>query len=786
MIRLGSRLANLPFDSPRVVLAVYALVTLAALPGLARLELRTDGHALVPADDPAVVFDREAREHFQLRDPLVVLIESRDPQGVLNPRTLLSVREISARLAQLPGVRPEDVVSLATERRNRVYTGSLRFRPFLDPPPDTPELAALLAHDLRAARSVIDGTLISADRRLATVLLGVPPADPAHPYDRAALVRQVEAAVRPFESATDRIDVVGPPAAESLLGEHILADLVLLLPLSLAVIGLVVWRGTRRWAALAVAGAKIVGCLVWTFGLMGWVGSPIYLTTAMLPVILVTVGLASEIHILWHCQRALERSRVPIPEAALRQAFAEISRPVLWSAATTAFGFFSFGFSPLAPVRAFGFFAGLGVLFCLIGSLTLVPAILARIPPAALAHPDRDFRRGGDFLARVAAPLLARPRATLGALAAITLALGLGASRLSIQDSWVDGFSPKSPFRLATDRANERLFGTHLLLAHLRFEAKAALLDPERLKALGRFEAELRRMPGVGGVLGPYGHLTAIHALWRGEQTRAIPATPEGVEELVEMFDLGRGAERRREVIDDAMTRTVVTVFLKDANFRETARLMDEIRGASGRLLAPLGGQLDFAGDVAVSQAMIPAIVRTQVSSVAGSLLCCLIALFLLHRSLRLGLIAVLPTALSTLWVFGLMGWLGIPLGVATSMFCAITIGIGDDYAIHFVDRYRTSRKEGVADPALDAIREAGPAILVDTLAIALGFGLLAVSRVPANAHLGLLVALALVAGCLLTLVGLSSLLAVLPGGPGPKAGTASALSFGTPPSDRS
>jgi uncharacterized protein len=186
---------------------------------------------------------------------------------------------------------------------------------------------------------------------------------------------------------------------------------------------------------------------------------------------------------------------------------------------------------------------------------------------------------------------------------------------------------------------------------------------------------------------------------------------------------------------------------------------MSDLSAASERLLSPYGGRLDFAGDVAVSQAMIPAIVKTQVSSVAGSLLGCLAALFLLHRSLRFGLIAVLPTALSTLWIFGLMGWLGIPLGVATSMFCAITIGIGDDYAIHFVDRYRTARSKGSESPALEAIREAGPAILVDTLAIALGFGLLVVSRVPANAHLGLLVALALFAGCLLTLLGLGSLL---------------------------
>lgn len=759
---------DLPLRRPWIVIAAFALATLAALPGLLRLELRTDGHALVPAGDPVVVFDAEVRERFHLRDPLVVLIESSHPDGVLNPRTLRSVQEISDILSRLPGVAPEDVVSLATEHRHRVYPGTLQFRPFLDPAPDTPELLKLLDDDLRIAR-LPEGTLISADRKAVTVLAGVPLLDPAHPYDRVDLYRRVAAAVRPFANGTDRIDVVGAPAAESLLGTHILDDLRLLLPLSLAVIGFVVWLGTRRMAGVGIAALKIVLCLVWTFGLMGWVGSPVYLTTAVLPVILVTVGLASEIHILWHYQRDLGRaaeSGVP-PEEVLRETFGELRRPVFYSAATTAFGFFSFLLSPLAPVRAFGLFAGLGVLFCMLASLTLVPALLRLLPAARFSSTHSGRIGSGLALRRLAAPLLARPGWTLAALLFVTCALGLGATRLVIQDSWIDGFSPHSAFRRATDRVNSRLFGTHILLAHLRFDRTRPLLDPALLRTLGRFEAEVRSQPGVGGVLGPYSQLTAVHALWMGgvESARIIPDSPERVGQLLETFDLGRGVRRRQEVIADDLRRTVVTIFLKDANFRDTERLMRSVRGSAARLFGPRGGHrghLDFAGDVAVSQAMIPAIVKTQVSSVLGSLLGCLAALFLLHRSLRLGLVAVLPTALSTLWVFGLMGWLGIPLGVATSMFCAITIGIGDDYAIHFVDRYQAARAAldaGKDSPVLQAIEEAGPAIVHDTLAIALGFGLLAVSLVPANARLGILVAITLIASCLLTLAGLGALL---------------------------
>lgn len=778
MARTFQRLVDLPLRHPRAVLVLWALATLAALPGLWRLELRTDGHALVPADDPAVVFDDEVRERFHLRDPLVVLIETSHPDGIFNLRTLRTVQEISGLLSRLEGIPPEDVTSLATETRHRVYPGTLKFRPFLDPLPDTPELMSLFREDLSAAW-IVEGTLVSQDRKAVTLLLGVPPIDPERPYSRAALYRRVAEAVRPFESATDRIFVVGAPAAESLLGEHLLEDLRRLLPLSLFVIGLVVWLGTRRLAAVRIAAIKVVLCLVWTFGLMGWAGSPVYLTTAILPVILVTVGLASEIHILWHYQRVLARPGMrdlPHPQA-LRETFGELARPVLFSALTTSFGFFSFQLSSLDPVRAFGLFAGIGVLFCLAGSLTLVPALLRLLPPAALAHPGRAAGTKGQLLRRAAAPFLSNPRWTLAGLLLVSLGLGLGATRLFIQDSWIDGFSPDSPFRQATDRVNRHLFGTHILLAHLRFDLppertpqvddrQGPLLDPALLEALGRFEAEVRRQPGVGGVLGTYSHLTGVHALWMGgdETARVIPTTPERVEQLLRMFDLGRGIHRRREVIHEDLRRTVVTIFLKDANFRDTARLMESVRRASARHLGPYQARLDFAGDVAVSQAMIPAIVRTQVSSVLGSLLGCLTALFLLHRSLRLGLIAIVPTALSTLWIFGLMGWLGIPLGVATSMFCAITIGIGDDYAIHFVDRWRVARAAGQDCPALQAVQEAGPSILNDALAIALGFGLLTVSQVAANAALGILVALALTAGCLLTLLGLGSLLQTGPG----------------------
>lgn len=768
------RLAQVSIDRPRRVIGVLSLLVLAAALGLFRLELDTDGHALVPPADPVVGFDREVREHFGLRDPIIVYLETADGDGVYNAGTLRRVREMTEALAALPQVGPDNVMSLATERRDRVYPGTLNFRPFLDPLPETPEQLAEVRGDVEAAR-ILTGTLVSADGRAATILVGVPPGG-----DRSGLYRRILATVEPLAGDGERLLVVGAPVAESLLGRHLLADLALLVPLALAVIALVLWLGCRRLWGVALGVAEVGACLAFTFGLMGWLGVPVYLTTAVLPVILTTLGLADEIHIFWHYQRLLARGEDHAPPHAVLESLREMTAPVVFTSLTTALGFLSFLTSPIAPVRIFGVFAAAGILFCLLWSLTVVPAALALIAPHKMRRPGAGAAWSGRLLAGPAR----RPRLVLATAGLATVGLAWGIGRLYVQDSWIDGFAPESAFYQATARVNEQLLGTHVLLAQVRLEPSrevdaealagnrgpvGPLLDPERLRVLADFEDFLRERPEVGGVLGPYSHLSTVHYLWmaRREGARELPDDPYRLRLTLERFDAARGQKRRREVIDDDLRRAVVTIFLKHANYRDTATLMGAVRDYERQRLQAHGIHVGFAGDVAVSQAMIPAIVRTQVSSLLLALAGALVAVMLLYRSVRAGLCAVAPTALAILWTFGAMGWLGVPLGVATSMFCAITLGVGVDYGIHFFERFRRARDAGDPEPVDRALGEAGPAIVADCLAIALGFGLLGFSRVPANARLGMLVATALAASCLLTLTGLAALLRVGASGPG-------------------
>jgi predicted RND superfamily exporter protein len=760
----GTRLGWASAARPRAALAVMLTVVLAMVPGLFRLKLRTDGDALVPPDDPTIATDRAARRHFGLRDPLLVVLETTHPDGIFNAGTLDRLQRMTRDVAALPGIGPDSVQSLATELSDRFDADGSRFRPLLDPPPRTPERLAEVREDV-AAIDLLHGTLVSFDARAAALLVGVPEA-----VDRAALYHRVAATARRYETASDRVSVVGAPAAEALLGEHVLADLGLLVPLALAVIAAILWAACGRTWAVVLGLAKVGAAQVFTFGLLGWCGQPVYLTTAVIPVLLTTVGLTDEIHLLW---RYRHRPADQSPAEALRQSLAELGRPIVLTSLATAIGFLSFLTSPIRPVWSFGLFTGIGVLFCLVWAVVGTPALLA-LRPAAIPVAGSPGTASG--LARLAMALGARPRLVLPVLALGSAVLALGISRLEVQDGWITNFAPRSPLRRATERVDRRFAGTHVLRAVVTFDPPAAeipalpvargpLLAGSAVAAVGRFEQALRSQPEVGGVFGLAGTLSTTAFLWggRNEEFREIVDDPAWIYLYVRRIANVRGEARRRELIDDDFHSTVVTLLLKAANYRETARLMAAIRELERRELAPAHGRVDFAGDVAVSQAMIPAIVRSQLGSlllaVAGNLL----IVALLFRSLRAGLVCIAPSAVAVVWTFGVMGWLGIPLGVATSMFCAVTLGIGIDYSIHFFERFQESESAGLSRPGLTASAAAGPSILIDALAISLGFGLLAFSQVPTTRWLGLLVALALASACLLTLTSSGALLAAFP-----------------------
>jgi predicted RND superfamily exporter protein len=290
------------------------------------------------------------------------------------------------------------------------------------------------------------------------------------------------------------------------------------------------------------------------------------------------------------------------------------------------------------------------------------------------------------------------------------------------------------------------------------------LFSPAVLGRVAALETFVEALPGVGGVLGPARYLETVGFMVRPDEpeSRRLPEDPVTARNRWSNYGRMRGEERLAQLVDGERQRALVTAFLEGSNYVDTRRLMEEVRGYAEEHLLPHGIRVGFAGDVAVSEATIEAIVTTQVRSLLLSLVGIFVVAAILSRSAKRGFYCLVPPAFAVLVSFAAMGWLAIPLGVATSMFAGMTLGVGVDFAIHLLARHGRVSQAGLRgeEAVAAALATTGPAILIDACAVALGFGVLVFSQVPANARLGGLL-MASVLGCLVaTLLAVPALLA--------------------------
>jgi len=484
------------------VFLLCALVVLTALPGMLLLDLRLGGLALVPKNHPALTIDAEIKRTFAVHDHIVLFVDATSPSDILRPQPLRLVRDLTLAIAQYEGIEPRHLMSLATEGRDRLE--SFNYAPFLFPLPQTDEEIASLWLDIEAAR-LIKGTLVAADYSGAAILVRVP-----DDMDRQALYLRIKATVVAADAGPIHIHIVGAPVAEVLLGEYLLKDLARLLPLCVLLLSAVLlWAFRRPWAILVILMLPCAS-LVFTFGMMGWAGQPVYITTAILPVVLSTIAIASEVHLMTALQRSIGAGERDDGEAPLR-ALAEVYRPLVLAALTTAIGFASFIISPLDAVKTFGFWAVVGIIFNMAWSLCVTPSLYSAFGAERLSR--RNWRPSAFHVVAVQIARASRYRWTRPAAVALLVLISAGTYRLEIQDSWIDSFAQNSDFRASIDRVNRALLGTHMLQMHLRFNANVPRQPrghPDN-RSTGRHFASTARSRGSPWT----GHLSFHRALSR-------------------------------------------------------------------------------------------------------------------------------------------------------------------------------------------------------------------------------------------------------------------------------
>ncbi len=723
-------------DHPRVVLAALAAITLIAAAMLVRfdppgftIDIDPASEPLIGRDDPNLPVYRGAVRDFGNDDLYVIAMHVED--DVFTRENLETIERLTQQIQRLPGIA--EVESLA-------WAQSVRY----DERRDLVEVARLMDGVPRDAAGLVElreraladplhrKTLISEDARTTAINITFQPMTDGEFVD-LDLDGRIEALVSQAGGPDRTFYIAGRPHVRAQAYHQMVSDIAALVPIAVVIAAAMLWlmSGSLRAALL-----PFVACLtatLWVFGAMGALQVDLNLITLVLGPMMICIGSVYGVHIVARYQVIGEKA------GNARDAALECLRyscpPVLIAGFTTCIGFAALLLTDTPATNELGALSILGVASVTLLSLTGIPAALVLLPGRLGAAPERrtptseGTRASAWFgvaidrvLQAVASTAIGRPGMVVSLWVALAIAALAAVPRIVIDTDVISFFVKDSPVRTDFAAVNDLLTGVVPIYVLVSGREEASFRDPATLRAIEALQQSLSGVAGVSQVLTSVDLIRRAHRAMMDDdpEYERIPETRAGVAEAT--FILPKAKLRRFSTSNHSRGNLVVrTGQSGSAAVRALEERIDEVLD---RTSLPEGFTTDVTGNAILINGSADGIAGNQAMQVGfatGTIFLLICGVF---RSLRLGLISMVPNIIPVLLFFGLLG-LGIaPLSIPTSLIGCIAMGIAVDDTMHFLVAYRARRSVGATPEAAarECILQVGRPIVMTSIMLVVGF----------------------------------------------------------------
>ncbi len=734
----------------RALLAIGA-VTLVFLFFAPRIQFLSEMDKMLPAGDPVVAKFRETKDTFGSQSVLMVGVAA--PEGT-TLFTLESVRKLYSLTRELEALVDQGLLEEVISPTNvDIVEGTelaLVVRPALRRPPESEADVRAFVNRLLAERRIV-GSLVLEDGSACLIVLKVHPEVEGNKERVAELVARVEGILARYRGP-EEFYLTGDAAFVHYMDAYMRQDLRVLFPIVVLVVLGVLFLSFRVLRGMFLPLAVVIVAVIWTVGLMSLAGVKLSMVSSFLPVLLVAVGSAYGIHVVNHY---FERAAGGDPKRELIAEVVEaMANPVFASALTTAAGFLTLISAFLKPIREFAIFSAVGVLISFAVALTLIPAALSLLPLPRGRRAPRPRARAAGALARGVhrrAPWLL---VGAGVISAVFLSQ---IPHIQVESDMSKYFRPGAPVIQGLRFIERNFGGSQNISIIIETGRRDGLKDPEILAFVDALQRHLETSGIVGYTSSIVDLVKETNYTLHGDDEAyyAVPDSPRAVAQLLLLYEMGGGKILRSMVTRD-FSAAQLTARVRSVGTAAYEALMADVERFIAEH-APSGVTGYVTGSLVIYVRISHKIVQSQIVSLFASFGAVWLIVSLLLGTAVGGAFALLPLVVSVVGNFGVMAITGARLDMATVMIASLVIGIGVDYAVHFITRYRRERMRGLPHPeALEVTYDtAGRAILYNALTLTAGFLVLLLSRFGALATMGWLTALTMVtssAGALLVL----------------------------------
>ncbi len=723
-----------------ILLALLVMLALAA--GATRLTVvDVDFRNHFGESDPHLVALEQLEETYALSDVVLVAVAPHNGT-IFTQKTLVAIEELTEQLWRTPYATRVDSISNYTHSEG--FEDELVVEQLIDEASSLGDTDIQRIMDIALDADEIAGRFVSRDGRVAGLVVSITLPDENRESAKREVTDYLYETVADAGEEYTSIDyhLLGGLILNRVIGDALDDETAILGPIALGTMLLVALILIRSiWGTLAIV-LMIVAVIPSALGFAGWTGLKLFGESGAAMFVLMAVTVAHSVHIIEGMAGGL-RQGMAKTEAAIHAVRVNVW-PVFLTSFTTAIGFLSLNFVDMPPFRVMGNIVAFGSMCAFGFSVTLLPAFLSILPfRARKTHENKQ-----DFFDRLSRFVISHRMILLCSFGVVTFLLVAGISKIELRENWLEVLDESYEFRQSADFLSENFPGVETYEYSLDSGREGAVTDIEYLEQVEAFAQWYRAQPEFVHIFSIADIMKRLNKNLHGDNPDyyALPDDPELAAQYLLLYEFSLPVGRDlNNLIDHDRRATRVTVSVKSMSSLEKINLDNRARewlrqnapsmetGATG---------ISIVGSHSIQRNIENMLQGTFVAMVIVSLL-----LFAIFRSIRLGLVSLIPNFIPAAMAMGLWGHLVGEVGVPAAVVTAIAFGIIVDDTIHFMTKYTESRKAGKlpSESVQIAFRSVGRALFTTTIVFGLGFMVFGASGLVGNQVLGLLVGITVI-----------------------------------------
>lgn len=727
-----------------VVLFTLALVGIAGFGGQ-HLAFSNDYRVFFGSENPQLQAFERMQNTFNKNDNISFVITPKDGR-VFSVETLSAIKELTTEAWQIPFSTRVD--SITNYQHTSADADDLVVADLVSDPASLDADQLLQIQDIAVNEPMLLYRLISPDSHYTAVnvILQLPGESLSEIPGAVTFARDIKQRMLEKHPSIE-IRLTGMLVMNNAFPEASESDATNLYPLALGFILLTLLVLLRGLSGTIATLCIIFFSIISAMGVAGWLGINLSPPVMSAPIMILTMAIADAVHLLVSMRHEIHEGRSQ--QAAIVESMRINFQPVFVTSLTTVLGFLSLNFSDSPPFRDLGNIAAIGVAFAWLYTMTFLPATITILPVLS-----RKEVAGKQLMRPLADFVIKRYNSLFYASIVVVAILVAMVPRNELNDVFVDYFDQTIEFRRDTDYAAAHLTGVYFMDFAIRTTEPGGISDPHFLQSVEKFVQHMRAQTHVIHVYSVTDTFKRLNQNMHGDDPSwyHLPRERDLAAQYLLLYEMSLpyGLDLNNQI--DIEKRAVrIQVALETMSTNEVLAMEAESSEWLAKNLPEY--EAEATGPTVMFSHIGQRNIRSMLIGTSVALVMISLVLIIFLRSLKYGIISLLPNLIPAAAAFGIWGLFVGQVGLGLSIVTGMTLGIVVDDTVHFLSKYLRARREkhlSAEDAVRYAFNSVGIALVVTSLVLIAGFMIMAQSHFKLNSEMGLLtsvvIALALLA----------------------------------------